>query len=101
MTKDTPESYEDLESNRETYEHRLAEWNYQGSSSMGSNVLLPDEDASPMAYEAFHRLMTECGMDGIEYAQEALHGEGGDYFDEMFESVEGVMEDYRRAREFL
>lgn len=91
-------NHQDLKENESQYERRLRWWNKRGSSSMGQTVLMPDENASEMACEAFHELMTNRGYDGVEYAQEALHM-NGDYFDDYFDSKEECMEDFQRFKE--
>lgn len=97
-TYKNPETVEELRENEEFYRHRLEEWNSAGSNSLGTNVLFPKRGSPEMAVRAFHEAMTEEGFAGIEYAQEALHG-NGDYFDDHFESIEEFRTDMRRFKE--
>jgi hypothetical protein len=93
-----PTTVGELRANKDFYLNRLEEWNSAGDNSLGRNVLFPRRGASEMAVKAFHEAMTEEGFAGIEYAQEALHG-NGDYFDETFDSLEEFREDMRRFKE--
>ena len=59
--------------NQQIYEERIAEYNDQMDANLGSTVLTPAADEESAVYTWFHRLMTECGLIGVEYAQEAYH----------------------------
>lgn len=97
MVGEIPTTVNELQENREFYQERLDERNANCDGFMGS-VLLPREGASEMAVRGFHEAMTMWGYAGIEYAQEALHG-NGDYFDDFFESVEDLRDDLERYAE--
>lgn len=80
--------YQEIENNEEWYRKRI-EWRNQhpdkpGEGFLGKTVLLPDEDTPPELLDVFHLLMTARGPMGVEYAQEALHTEGSDYFTRFF-----------------
>lgn len=92
-----PTTREQLDANDEQYTELLKRRNAERSGSMGTNVLYPWEP-SEMAAKAFHECMTEHGHLGVEYAQEALHG-NGEYFDDYFDEVEEMREDLRRYKE--
>lgn len=88
--------YEEIEENRELYQERI-EWRTEQTGTTMGSALLPAPDTPEDLLDAFHELMTDRGPDGIEYAQEALHTEGADYFIKFFdpesEDFEGS-EDY-------
>ena len=60
---------------QQMYQERLEEYNKHRDAHLGSTVRTPDTDESFAVYEWFHRLMTECGLIGVEYIQEAYHSE--------------------------
>lgn len=90
-------NFEEVENNREMYQERMDEQTPDGIT-LGS-VLLPDEDTDPELLDVFHKLMTDEGFIGIEYTQEALHAEGGDYFTRLCETPETVREDFQQYKE--
>lgn len=88
--------YEQLKDNEDMYQERMDELTPDGTH-LGS-VLFPSADASPMACEVFHELMTEHGFNGIEYIQEGLH-QNSDYIATHFDTKEEVIADFERFEE--
>lgn len=96
MCADVPEptSAKEVAQREQEYQDRVDAWNSKHQSSMGS-VLLPPEDAGPLAARMFHELMHCWGWVGVEYAQEALH-QNHEYFRDYMDSVQEVREDILR-----
>lgn len=85
----------EVHSNKERYKERVQEWNNSQEDVTLGSAIFPRETGSDMAARAFHELMMDRGMTGIEYTQEALHQNGG-YFDEYFDSVNEAINDFER-----
>jgi len=84
--------YEQIEANKEMYQRRADELSPENKNV--GQIYLPDETSSDEALEVFHELMTEHGWLGIEYCVEAIHQEGGRYFDEMADDPEDILDDF-------
>lgn len=76
-----PRTLSDLKESEDFYQRRVEWRDYETGTWMGS-VLFP-RDPSEEAVRLFHYVMTECGEEGVEYAQEGLH-QDGEYFDKYF-----------------
>jgi hypothetical protein len=89
-------NWEDRGGYDETYRERGEGRNEHSEGFMGTNHVFPSsEEQDEDALTWFHRAMTEMGVAGVEYAQEALH-QNGTYFSDHFSHWEEVAEDIAR-----
>lgn len=92
--------WEEIKANEELYVKRVEQRNREMDGSMGTKHVLPSSEEAdhPDALDWFHRLMTECGVEGVDYIQEGYH-QNGTYLSYHFDDWEDVMVDVRRYKE--